>query len=173
MGWGNLIIRRHINGNHLQILLEMFISKKTCRHKGCFPFSHQLQEKTLPEDFFPHSTRRSPGRSGLRGSRSISHFLGRLIHLRSASTAEARRSSLSPLRSLTRLNPFCFDQRSNTANTVEPPGKETWGSEKTKMEVLPLILTSRSLIITSAHVFLTSLTDEMEYRLVLFLKNGI
>lgn len=68
---------------------------------------------------------------------------------------------------------FLFWPAFVTANTVEPPGKETWGSEKTKMEVLPLILTSRSLIITSAHVFLTSLTDEMEYGMVLFFKNGI
>lgn len=51
MGWGHLIIRRHINGSHLQILLEMFISKTRCQ-TGHFPFSHQIQEKTLPDYIF-------------------------------------------------------------------------------------------------------------------------
>lgn len=45
MGGGHLIIRRHINGKHLQILLEMFISKKHTAKQARFPFSHQLQEK--------------------------------------------------------------------------------------------------------------------------------
>lgn len=51
MGWGHLIISRHINGSHLQILLEMFILK-TCCQTGHFPVSHQNQEKTLPDYIF-------------------------------------------------------------------------------------------------------------------------
>lgn len=140
----------------------MFISKEHAAKQACFPFSHQLREKASSGGHFSHSSRRSPNRSGLRGRRTISHFLRRLFHLRSASPAEARWSSLSPLRRLTRQprQLFLFDQLSSA--------KEARGSEKTKMELLLLNLTSESLIMTSDRVFATSMSDRAKQGVFLF-----
>lgn len=84
MGWGHLMIRRHINGSHLQILLEMFISKNMLPNRP-LPIFPPNPGKDSSGLHFSHSERHSPGRSGLRGSRSISHILGRLFRLCSAS----------------------------------------------------------------------------------------
>lgn len=155
MGWGHLIISRYINGNHLQILLEMFISKKHAGKQARFPFSHQLQEKASSGGHFSHSSRRSR-QIGTAWEQNHQSFSQTAL---SPAFSFPSRGQMVLFESTHATNPTA-----KTAPSVWPTfltfrlssAKEVRGSETTKMGVLPLNLTSESFIITSDRVFATS-----------------
>lgn len=118
MGWGHLTIRRHINGSHLQIR-EMFISK-TCCQTGHFPFSHPIQEKTLPHYIFTVWASLS-WQIRTEWEQVHQSYSRTALSPACSSPTEARWSSVSPVR---RLTPPPRQQHSVwpailTANTAE------------------------------------------------------
>lgn len=117
------------------------------RPTGCFPFPTAPPPdpgKDCVGGHFSHFERHFPGRSGLRGLLSITHILTWLFQLLSASTAEARWSSVRPAR---RTNPtattahycltgssHCKQGRALTASPVKETTCCSLGKKKKKRQ---------------------------------------